>query len=79
MAIARAGSTLFWHHTTNKPIESAGEMKVHPAQLSALLLLIVSSPALVIFAGPLTDYAFATATSLHDFGANVSAVLEGDQ
>ncbi|WP_105167027.1 monovalent cation/H+ antiporter subunit D [Pseudoalteromonas sp. T1lg23B] len=79
MAISKAGSTLFWHNTTAKPADSGEQNLVHPAQCCALFLLVLASPMMIIFAGPLSDYALFTATELHNFAGNVSLVLEGGQ
>ena len=60
-----------------KPKEGEGTERVHPAQLTAVILLIASAPLMSIFAGPLTEYAMAAATQLHNFNSNINAVLTG--
>lgn len=76
LAVSKAGSTLFWHHKHNETDNSAVKL-VHPAQLVALLILISAGPLMSIFAGPLSEYAIAAATQLHDFNNNVTTILSG--
>ncbi|ATD05572.1 MULTISPECIES: monovalent cation/H+ antiporter subunit D [Pseudoalteromonas] len=75
VSVSKAGSTVFWHHTGKVDTQSAE--KAHPAQIIAILTLITCAPLMVIFAGPLTDYALSAADSLHDFSSMTNAVLKG--
>ncbi|NOU52474.1 monovalent cation/H+ antiporter subunit D [Pseudoalteromonas sp. JBTF-M23] len=79
LSLSKTGSTLFWHNTTAKTADAAEQNRVHPAQYCALVMLLIASPLMVIFAGPLTEYALMTATELHNFANNLSVVLEGAQ
>lgn len=75
VSVSKAGSTVFWHHTGKVDTQSAE--KAHPAQIIAILTLITCAPLMVIFAGPLTDYALSAADSLHDFSSMTNTVLKG--
>jgi len=82
-AVAKAGSTVFWHHQTKiseqRVAERAKQERVHPAQLVALIILVASAPLMSIFAGPLSEYAIGAATQLHDFNNNIKTILPGGQ
>ena len=78
IAVSKAGSTVFWHHQA-KAIESAGQERVHPAQLVALIILISGAPLMSVFAGPLSEYAIGAATQLHDFNNNINLILSGGE
>ena len=60
IALSRAGSVLFWASHQGKP----GNQRVRPAQLAGVLWLLAALPLLTIFAGPVSDYAEATAVQL---------------
>ncbi|MBD3894823.1 monovalent cation/H+ antiporter subunit D [Halomonas sp. ML-15] len=60
IALSRAGSVLFWASHKGKP----GSQRVRPAQLTGVLWLLATLPLLVIFAGPVSRYAEATADQL---------------
>lgn len=75
VSVSKAGSTVFWHHTGK--VDTQSTEKAHPAQIIAILTLITCAPLMVIFAGPLTDYALSAADSLHDFSSMTNAVLKG--
>jgi len=80
-AIAKAGSTVFWHHQAtivkSEIATSAESARVHPAQLVALIILISAAPLMSIFAGPLSEYAIGAATQLHDFNNTIKIILSG--
>jgi multicomponent K+:H+ antiporter subunit D len=78
IGVSKAGSTVFWHHQ-GKATESAGQERVHPAQLVALIILISGAPLMSIFAGPLSEYAMGAAIQLHDFNSNIKVILLGGQ
>jgi multicomponent K+:H+ antiporter subunit D len=71
VALSRAGSTLFWRHD---PAPTAGE-PLDPVRLLAMGLLLLSSPLMVIFAGPLLDYLDAAAAQLLQPAAYIDTVL----
>lgn len=77
VGVSKAGSTVFWHQQ-GKATEGVGQERVHPAQLTALLILIACAPLMSVFAGPLTEYAAEAATQLHDFNSNIAVILSGD-
>lgn len=51
--LSRAGGTLFWRSRG----EHGDVQPVHPAQLTAVLLLVITLPTMVAFAGHITEYA----------------------
>ena len=81
LSVAKAGSTVFWHHQDSliesNATESAEQSRVHPAQLAALIILIAGAPLMTIFAGPLSEYAIGAASQLHDFNNNIKINLSG--
>lgn len=67
IALSRAGSILFWQVAgTDTDARMAGGRRS-----TALLLLVLASPLLSIFAGPLTDWCYAAALQLQRI-ANLS-------
>ena len=71
IALSRAGTTLFWQVTgTARDGEPARRI-----QLMAVAILLLSSPLLVIFGGPMTELTQAAATQLHDTAYSVDALL----
>ena len=76
IAIAKAGSTVFWHHQ-GKVAENTRQERVHPAQLIALIILISGAPLMSVFAGPLSEYVIGAASQLHDFNSNINLILSG--
>ncbi|SES17792.1 monovalent cation/H+ antiporter subunit D [Halopseudomonas bauzanensis] len=62
IAFSRAGSTLFWR---TDPAAAAGG-PVDNVRLAAVLALLLCSPLLVVFAGPLLDYLTITVDQLLD-------------
>jgi len=83
LAVAKAGSTVFWHHQES-PIEGGSterneSTRVNPVQLVALFILISAAPLMSIFAGSLSEYAIGAATQLHDFNININLILSGGQ
>lgn len=76
VSVSKAGSTVFWHHQGDIPVNSE-QTRVHPAQLVALIILTASAPLLSIFAGPLSEYALGAATQLHDVNNNINLILSG--
>jgi len=76
VSVAKAGSTVFWHHE-GEAIDNAEQYRVHPAQLAALIMLIASAPLLSLFAGPLSEYALGAASQLHDVNSNINLILMG--
>lgn len=78
LAVSKAGSTLFWYHR-RKITDNSEQDRVHPAQLIALIILIVSTPLMSIFAGQLTDYSIGAASQLHDSYNNINLIIPGGQ
>ena len=74
VGISKAGSTVFWHHQ-NKVQDTSEPVKAHKYQISALLIVLLGSPLMVIFAGNMADYAIEAAKQLHNFSGNISVVL----
>jgi multicomponent K+:H+ antiporter subunit D len=74
VGISKAGSTVFWHHQ-NKAQDTSEPVKAHKYQISALLIVLLGSPLMVIFAGNMADYAIEAAKQLHNFSGNISVVL----
>ncbi len=72
MALARAGSIVFWD--TQAPAPAAAP-RVQPTECAAIVLLLAYGVALVLFAGPAQRFADATAGQLATPQAYVDAVL----
>ncbi|MBT9568167.1 MAG: monovalent cation/H+ antiporter subunit D [Thiobacillus sp.] len=73
IALARSGSVLFYRtHSVHEPEEQIAPTLAGLAPIAGLLLLIVG---LVIWAGPLSDYATATAVQLLTPQHYIAAVL----
>ncbi len=71
IGLSRAGSTLFWRQ---EPEPATGE-PLDAWRMLAVLLLLVSSPLLVIMAGPLLDYLQATAAQVLAPAHYIEAVM----
>ena len=52
IAFSRAGTSLFWHLSGNKP----GPESAKPIQLIAIIMLLLVLPIWTVFAGPITEY-----------------------
>lgn len=65
IAFSRAGTSIFWHLSGNKP----GKEKSAPIQIAAIILLLLATPVLTVFAGPVTAYTEKAADDL--FASNV--------
>ncbi|MDK1313010.1 monovalent cation/H+ antiporter subunit D [Pseudoalteromonas ardens] len=74
VSVSKAGSTVFWHQTGKGDSE---QERAHPAQVCAVMLLVLCTPLMVIFAGPLSEYALLAAQELHDFTGLLQDVLGG--
>jgi multicomponent K+:H+ antiporter subunit D len=59
--LSRAGSTLFWL-AAGQP---AQEAKAHPLQVTAIVILLLCSPLMVILGGPLSELTLIAAQQLH--------------
>jgi len=82
IALARAGSRLFFAHSDQFPAAAAAPPSAEdppsgPRELVAILGLLALIVALTVAAGPALDYARATAAQLADPSAYVAAVLGG--
>ncbi len=71
IGLSRAGSTLFWRVTGS---ESGGD-KALPLQVFAVAILLLASPLMVIFAGPLTELSVSAAVQLQDVSQTISTIL----
>lgn len=69
IALSRAGSTLFWRV---KP-QAVSEQRAQPVQVSAVSLLLLSSPLLVIFGEPVMQFCLEAAAQVQ-FLPNIHAV-----
>jgi multicomponent K+:H+ antiporter subunit D len=74
IALARAGSTVFWKATDANRMQVAAARPAHAERL-AIGWLTVAMLLVVLNAGPMTRYAEATAAQLLDRRAYVAAIL----
>ncbi|MEY6432385.1 monovalent cation/H+ antiporter subunit D [Thioalkalicoccus limnaeus] len=70
VSLARAGSYLFWRG----PVSTSDHAPSWPL-LTPAILLLSTSPLLVLFGGPMTEFAAATAAQMLDTSAYIEAVL----
>ncbi|KZM39321.1 MAG: monovalent cation/H+ antiporter subunit D [Marinomonas sp.] len=72
VAFSRATSKLFWKtpNTKNTAVE-----KAHPYEVTAIVLLILGAPLLVLFGGPMTEYVIQAAADLHNMDVSVYPLL----
>lgn len=72
VAFSRATSKLFWKtpNTKNTTVE-----KAHPYEVTAIALLILGAPLLVLFGGPMTEYVIQAAADLHNMDVSVYPLL----
>ncbi|TCD06557.1 monovalent cation/H+ antiporter subunit D [Erythrobacteraceae bacterium CFH 75059] len=76
LALARAGSVLFWTRDDAPPHRERVRAAVHAPRLAApALMLVAALGALTVFAGPATAYTRAAADQLHSRTAYITAVL----
>jgi len=71
IALSRAGSYLFWRHSNN---EATKEIAA-PLKTNVIIALLLCSPLMVIFSGPISDFTLAAAEQLHDVTNHVNTVL----
>ncbi len=74
VALARAGSTVFWKAQAPNAMQVAAA-RASPPERGALALLITLAGGIVLWAGPLANYAAAAAEQLLDRKAYIAAVL----
>jgi multicomponent K+:H+ antiporter subunit D len=74
VALARAGSTVFWKAERPNAMQAAAAQASAPER-GALALLIAAACGVVLWAGPIARYAEATALQLLDREAYIDAVL----
>ncbi|MBU2863989.1 monovalent cation/H+ antiporter subunit D [Reinekea forsetii] len=72
IAFGRAGTAMFWHLSGNKP----GKEKATPIQIAAIALLLLATPLLTIFAGPVTEFTEQAAADLYSSSAVIQHVIE---
>lgn len=72
VVFSRAASKLFWKtpNTKNTTLE-----KAHPYEVTAIVLLILGAPLLVLFGGPITEYVMHAAADLHNIDISVYPLL----
>jgi multicomponent K+:H+ antiporter subunit D len=81
VAMARAGSTLFWKTDEGavaaygSPAEQSASMPLHAVHTKAMALAATAAIACVVFAGPLAAYTQAAANQLFERQAYINAVL----
>ncbi|NRQ43358.1 monovalent cation/H+ antiporter subunit D [Rheinheimera sp. YQF-2] len=71
IGLSRAGSTLFWRISGS---DASGE-KAAPLQVFGVCWLLLASPLLVAFAGPLTGLSQQAAAQLYDTAGTVDIIL----
>lgn len=71
IAFSRAGTALFWFLSGNKP----GKEKAHPVQLLAIVLLLLTTVAMSIFAQPIAEFAAQAGASVSNSNQLVQAVI----
>jgi multicomponent K+:H+ antiporter subunit D len=74
VALARAGSTVFWKAEAPNAMQAAAA-RASPPERGALALLTAAACAIVVLAGPIAQYTEATARQLLDRTAYMRAVL----
>jgi multicomponent K+:H+ antiporter subunit D len=74
VALARAGSTVFWKAMPPNALQAAAAGASAPER-GALALLVAAAVAVVFWAGPLARYVDATARQLLERRAYIDAVL----
>ncbi len=72
VAFSRAGTSLFWHLSGNKP----GSETAKPVQLIAITLLLLASPVITVFAGPVTEYMQEAAMDVENSTALILDIIE---
>jgi multicomponent K+:H+ antiporter subunit D len=75
VAFSRAGTSLFWHLSGNKP----GNETAHPLQIIAIGLLLMAMPVLTIFAGPITAYTERAAADIHNSNQLILQVIHDQE
>ncbi|GGX43554.1 monovalent cation/H+ antiporter subunit D [Saccharospirillum salsuginis] len=73
IGLSRAGTNLFWHLSGNKP----GTVRSEPIQIVAIAFLLSASPLLVIFGGPVTEFAASAAEQMQATYPRVQTAIEG--
>lgn len=74
VAFTRAGTSLFWDLSGNKP----GSETAKPAQLAAIALLVFAMPVLTIFAGPVTQYTEHAANDVMKSNQFIEDIIQAD-
>jgi len=75
VALARAGSHLFWRGEESPDAASSAGLRPRLPERAALGLLLLSSVALTVFADPVTQFTRATAAQLLAPQALIARVL----
>lgn len=73
IALSRAGTTLFWRHSSTKTPEES--QPIHLGEWFGIVLLLSASPLLALFAGPFTELTNEAASFLYNRSLSVDALL----
>ncbi len=73
IALSRAGTTLFWRKANQK--QSDEKQVIHVGEWIGVVMLLIASPLLALFAGPMAELADSAAAFLHDPSLSVDALL----
>lgn len=74
IALSRAGTTLFWRHSSTKQATDESQA-MHVGEWLGIVILLGASPLLALFGGPLAELANNAAAFLHDPSLSVDALL----
>lgn len=74
VAFTRAGTSLFWDLSGNKP----GPEVAKPVQLAAITLLLFAMPVLTIFAGPVTEFTEQAAADVQRSNDFIDDIIQAD-
>lgn len=73
IALSRAGTTLFWRRSSDKSQSDTAS----PWHVTAIAILLLAAPMMVILGGPVTEYTRAAADQLHSVPAHLPELLPG--
>ncbi|WP_394182655.1 monovalent cation/H+ antiporter subunit D [Marinomonas posidonica] len=74
VTFSRAGTTLFWRHSGSASNDAEPASK---SEITAVALLLLAAPVLVIFGGAITEYTLQAATALHDIQSSAYDLIPG--
>lgn len=73
VGVSRAGTTIFWRSAG----DASSDESISKLKLTAIALLLVASPLLVVFGGPIIEFTDLAAAELHRGSAVIESALEG--